>query len=169
MEWIAEYWPFGTSGVGLVIGGLLALLVVRFVAGLVLRLVSIGIVALGVGFWAFPQYMPFSLPFLGGSSEPKWVLLPDAGDAYGQDVAYSVSSIPKMSIKGTPVCDKQNIGKIAVCGAPGFGVIAGMAASGLPTDLTVTSVPDGVCTYKTADTSDFAQPGGEAKVYQCKY
>lgn len=168
MEFIAQYWPFGTSGVGLTVGAIAVLFVVRFVAGLIFRLLSIGVVVLGVGFWAFPQYMPFQLPFLSANSQPKWVLVPDAGDAYGEDVAYSVSAAPKMAINGMPVCDKDNIGKVAVCGSPGFGVIAGMAASGLPTDVSVTSVPDGVCTYKTAPAEDFAQSGGENKVYQCR-
>lgn len=169
MEWIAQYWPFGSSGLGLVVGGLIALLVLKFVAGIVMRLVSIGLVVAGVGFVAFPGYMPFQLPFFGTAAEPKWVLVSSAGEAMGEDVAYSVSDTPKMEIKGTPVCDKDNLGKVAVCGTPGFGVIAGMAGSGLPTDLSMTSVPTGVCSYKNVTTTDFLQDGGESKVYQCKY
>lgn len=169
MELIAQYWPFGTSGIGLVVGGLVALLVLKFVAGIVMRLVSIGVVAAVVGFAAFPDYMPFQLPFLGSAKEPTWVLVSSAGEALGEDVAYSVSDSPKMAIKGLPVCDKDNLGKVAVCGTPGFGVIAGMAASGLPTDLSVTSIPTSVCSYKNVSTSEFLEEGGESKVYQCKY
>jgi hypothetical protein len=169
MEWIAQFWPFGTSGLGIVIGGLIAALVVKFVAGLVMRLVSFGIVAAAVGFGFFPNYMPFSLPFLGGASEPKWVLVENAGGAYGEDVAYSLSETPKTTINGTAVCDKSTVGTIAVCGSPGFGVVANMISSGLPTDINLNSVPSSVCSYKAALNEDFAQTGGESKVYQCKY
>jgi hypothetical protein len=169
MDIIAQYWPFGTSGLGLVVGGLIALLVLKFVAGVLIRLVSIGLIAAGVGFWAFPDYMPFKLPFFGGASEPKWVLVSSAGEAMGEDVAYSVSDTPKMAVNGMAVCDKDNVGKVAVCGVPGFGVVAGMAASGLPTDLSITSIPTGVCSYRNPTTQDFAADGGENKVYQCRY
>lgn len=170
MEWIAQYWPFGTSGLGLTIGVLLVLLVLRFVAGLVVRLVSIGIVAAGVGFWAFPGYMPFQVPFLSASSDgPKWVLVSSAGQAVGEDIAYSVSATPKAKVAGLPVCDQDNVGKVAVCGAPGLGEIMGMAGSGLPTDISVTSVPTGVCTYKTVSTAEFLSEGGGQKVYECRY
>jgi hypothetical protein len=170
MEWIAQYWPFGTSGLGITVGVLIILVVLKFVAGMVVRLVSIGIVAAGVGFWAFPGYMPFKIPFLaaGSSSGPQWVLVSSAGRAVGEDVAYSVSATPKMAIKGMPVCDENNIGKVAVCGAPGLGEVMGMAGSGLPTDISMTSMPTGVCTYKTPTTSDFLSEDGEHKVYQCK-
>lgn len=170
MDWIAQYWPFGTSGLGITVGVLIVLVVLKFVAGLVVRLVSIAIVAVGVGLWAFPDYMPVKIPFLSaaGESGPKWVLVSSAGQALGEDVAYSVSSTPKMTIKGMPVCDRANIGKVAVCGAPGLGEVMGMAGSGLPTDVSMTSIPNGVCTYKTVTTSEFLSEGGEHKVYQCK-
>lgn len=169
MELIAQYWPFGTSGLGLVIGGLIVLLVLKFVAGLAVRLVSIAVVAAGVGIWAFPDYMPFKMPFLsGGDAGPKWVLVSAAGEAMGEDVAYSVSATPKANVAGLPVCDKDNVGKVAVCGAPGLGEIMGMAGSGLPTDVSMSSVPTGVCTYKTVSTAEFLTEGGEKKIYQCK-
>jgi hypothetical protein len=168
MDWIAQYWPFGTSGVGLAVGGLLVFLVIRFIAGLVLRLISVAVVALGVAFWAFPDAMPFQLPFLSAGSEPKWVLVSANAEAFGEDVAYSVSDTPKMTVSGTPVCDQDNVGKVAVCGVPGLGVAVGMAASGLPTDLSMTSVPTGVCTYKTVTEAEFVSEGGENKVYQCR-
>jgi hypothetical protein len=168
MEWIAQYWPFGTSTLGLILGGFVALVVIRFVAGLVVRLVTLGAVALGVGFWFFPSYMPFELPFLAASSQPKWVLVSSAGSADGIDVAYSVSDEPKAKIKDLPVCDEANIGKVAVCGTPGFGVVAGMVASGLPTDLSMTSIPTGVCSYKMVASTEYLYEGGETKVYECK-
>jgi hypothetical protein len=169
MDFIAQYWPFGTSGLGLAVGAIVVLFVLKFVAGLIVRLVSIAIVALGVGFWAFPQYMPFQLPFLSASAEPKWVLVSSGGDASGQDVAYSVSVTPKLAVDGLPVCNKDNLGKVAVCGSPDASVIAGMAMSGLPTDLSVSGIPTGVCTYKSVETSGYLNEGGENKVYQCRH
>jgi hypothetical protein len=44
----------------------------------------------------------------------------------------------------------------------------GMAGSGLPTDVSMSSVPTGVCTYKTVSTAEFLTEGGEKKIYQCK-
>lgn len=167
MDWIAQYWPFGTSTLGLILGGIVALVVIRFVAGLVVRLVTLAAIALGVGFWAFPGYMPFELPFLA-QSQPKWVLVSSAATADGIDVAYSVSDQPKAKIKDLPVCDEANLGKVAVCGTPGFGVVAGMVASGLPTDLSMTSIPTGVCSYKKVTSADYLYEGGETKVYECK-
>jgi hypothetical protein len=168
MEVIAQYWPFGTSGVGIVVGALVALLVLKFVAGLIIRIVSIGVIAAAVGFWAFPDSMPFKLPFLSANAGPKWVLVSSAGEAFGEDVAYSVSDTPKMAVKGLPVCDAANVGKVAVCGTPDLNVIAGMTASGLPTDVSLTGVPTGVCTYKAVTADDYLSEGGDNKVYQCR-
>ena len=168
MEFLAQYWPFGTSGLGLAVGVVVILLVVKFVAGLILRLVSIAVVALGVGFWAFPQYMPFQLPMFSGSAQPNWVLVSSGGEAVGRDIAYSVGATPKLAVDGLPVCDDANVGKVAVCGTPDAGIVAGMAMSGLPTDLSVSGIPAGVCAYKSVETSDFLDEGGENKVYQCR-
>lgn len=165
--WLMDFWPFGTSTLGLLLGGLIILMVVRFVAGLVFKLALIAAVVVGVGVYFFPSYMPISLPF-GASPEPQWVLVSESGTADGIDVAYSVSVNPKASVNGLPVCDKASIGRVAVCGTPDMSVISGMVMSGLPSDLSVTGVPTGVCSYKKVASADYLYEGGASKVYECK-
>lgn len=108
----------------------------------------------------------FSSPPASAADLFRWI-----GDGYkadwgGRDKAYTSTVSPKYDVQTTALCNRENVGRIAVCWEDrpnGYPV-------GTPTDIPTDQLPGAWCTYKDETVNRWTAPDGGAPpgwVYVC--